>query len=219
MRYQYCVYCRQQVIDVYQLCAGCWSSLGEQIRWDIGQIPVARVVYYGESSGLEVRYILDYDQLAKYLVVRLKYHDGFWTVPILAGLLCPAMRKTVVMGVGVYGVVAVPMHSKRLYKRGYNQAAILAIYIAKKLGMQFYARGLTRIKEGKQQQGLSRLQRRYNVQQAFRACKGLPRALILIDDVVTTGATMQSCVRALEAQGYMNIQCWAICAALSEVSS
>ena len=97
-------------------------------------------------------------------------------------------------------VVPVPLDPERKRQRGYNQAELLASAVARELGLPMLAaRSLRRVRPTTTQTGLSRTQRRENVKDAFVADKSLVagRIILLVDDVMTTGATLDSCARAL----------------------
>jgi competence protein ComFC len=99
-------------------------------------------------------------------------------------------------------VIPIPLYSRRERERGFNQAGILGKIIAEQLGFPFITNQLTRTRATAQQAKLSRANRQTNVAGAFVWQSGsVPASVILIDDVYTTGATMQECARVLKATG------------------
>ncbi len=106
------------------------------------------------------------------------------------------------------GIVPVPLHQARLRERGYNQAAIIAGGIAEETGLPLLSRRVRRTRWTASQTTLSSDARRRNVAMAF-AVPGRPEVtetgLILVDDVITTGATIRSCAQALQASGTQHI--------------
>ncbi|EYF05914.1 ComF family protein [Chondromyces apiculatus] len=101
-------------------------------------------------------------------------------------------------------VLPVPLHPGRLAERGYNQAALLAAEIASPLRIPLLARGLARLRPTPHQARLARLDRFSNVSDAFRArwpARIQGRAVLLVDDVATTGATLAACASALHRAG------------------
>ncbi len=96
-------------------------------------------------------------------------------------------------------VIPVPLGSKRLAQRGYNQAALLALFVAAENHWDYCPEVLLRLRETRSQVGLSFEERRANVQDAFladeRHVKG--HTILLVDDVTTTGATLSACAQAL----------------------
>ena len=101
-------------------------------------------------------------------------------------------------------LVPVPLHPRRLAERGYNQSALLARQLAHRHGLGFAPLALQRLRATDHQVGRTREQRWSNVADAFavrdvRALAG--RHVVLVDDVVTTGATVIACIQSLSAQG------------------
>lgn len=103
--------------------------------------------------------------------------------------------------------IPVPLHSRRMRERGFNQAEYLAAVIAKNHGLSLNADSLKRVRYTHQQAHLHRLDRLRNVVDAFAWCgKVVPRRVYLVDDVYTTGATMQACAQVLHAAGVEHIE-------------
>ena len=107
-------------------------------------------------------------------------------------------------------LIPVPLHWRRLWARRFNQSALLAKAVAQESGVKVTDTVLKRVKATAQQVGLSQAERAQNVQGAFRVpteCKAevAGRRLILIDDVLTSGATADACARALLRAGARNV--------------
>ena len=101
-------------------------------------------------------------------------------------------------------LVPVPLHSVRLRERGYNQAHLLAKNLSKKLNIKLAESNIIRIKNTKNQAVLSQKDRWTNIQGAFRIKQPsafLKRSVLLIDDLLTTGATASECAKILKAHG------------------
>lgn len=100
-------------------------------------------------------------------------------------------------------IAAVPLHSDRTRERGYNQAALLATRLAEYSAIPFEALAITRIRATPSQVGLNYAQRQANMADAFTADRALVdgQAVLVIDDVYTTGATLRGCAAALRASG------------------
>jgi len=100
-------------------------------------------------------------------------------------------------------IVPVPLHSRRLRDRGYNQSELLAEQLGSAMGMRVVADVLVRVRSTIPQVGLRADQRRKNVKGAFR-CVGTTlkgQDVLLVDDVCTTGATLEACSVALQEAG------------------
>jgi ComF family protein len=110
-------------------------------------------------------------------------------------------------------IVPVPLHPRRLRERGFNPSALLARWIARDCGCRFDAGLLRRVRDTPSQTGLGRRARRANLRGAFAVRPGTraPRAVWLVDDVITTGSTLAESARVLHRAGSERIV--AICAA------
>lgn len=114
-------------------------------------------------------------------------------------------------------VMPVPLYSRRLRARGFNQAALLARPVARSLGVPLNVMALDRVRETAEQAGIDRSERALNVKGAFRARKPRsPARVLLIDDVRTTGATLTAASEALLAAGYSRVYALALAAAIPE---
>ena len=107
-------------------------------------------------------------------------------------------------------VMPVPLHPKRLRERGFNQSLLLARYIADLSGTELDFLSLKRIRYTRPQTGLKSDERRKNVRRAFglndrHTVKG--RNIILVDDVATTGNTLNECARVLKRSGAEKVFC------------
>jgi competence protein ComFC len=100
-------------------------------------------------------------------------------------------------------VVPVPLGKRRLQERGYNQVGLIAMPLAAHNRWRYMPRALSRVRETTSQVGLSKAERQENMQGAFRADPRQVRghAILLMDDVVTTGATISACAEALSSAG------------------
>jgi ComF family protein len=129
--------------------------------------------------------------------------------PQLAGFLV-ALRWPVDL------VIPVPLGKKRLAERGYNQVSLIARPLAMAMGLAFATDALARSQETRSQVGLSRAERQQNVRGAFcaqsRRVSG--RAVLLVDDVATTGSTLSSCAEALLSAGARDVFAFTVSRAL-----
>jgi len=135
--------------------------------------------------------------------------------------LCRALSQLSVRGIDLLGIeasdvwVPVPLHPLRLAERGYNQAALLARELARPQRALVDARRLRRTRHTEQQAKRDRVGRSQNVANAFQArdLATQPRRVVLVDDVVTTGATLGACIQALRALGDEVVGCVAVAVA------
>lgn len=149
---------------------------------------------------------------------RLKYDGRPDIARSLAPLVRPGLRRAVAES-GAEVAVPVPLHWRRLSARGFNQAALLLRHAARGLGLEIDALSLRRVRATATQSSLRASERAGNVAGAFavvrrRRSRLAGRRVLLVDDVMTTGATMAACARALVAAGAREVI--AFCAARAE---
>ena len=107
-------------------------------------------------------------------------------------------------------IVPVPLHRRRLRERGFNQSLLLAKHVANRLNTELDFLSLRRVRYTLPQTGLGKEERRKNVKKAFqlkdpKIVKG--RTVLLIDDVATTGNTLNECARILKRSGSREVLC------------
>jgi ComF family protein len=151
-------------------------------------------------AGFVARAAWIYDERAALVVHALKYDER----PGLARALGEAMARVIPPGYRPDLVVDVPLHRARRRERGYNQAAALADALAEAIAAPRLAGALTRVRPTRTQARLGPAERRRNIAGAFRverptALEG--RSVLLVDDVLTTGATLESALAALASAG------------------
>jgi ComF family protein len=140
------------------------------------------------------------------LLPRLKFHGD-----LAAGALVAArMREALRAAPRPQALVPVPLHRARLRERGYDQALELARPLARGLGLALRTDLLRRTRATAAQSDLAAAARRRNVRGAFvvDTCAGVPAHVALVDDVMTTGATLGECARALRAAGVARVDVW-----------
>lgn len=108
-------------------------------------------------------------------------------------------------------IIPMPLAKKRLATRGFNQSALLVRGIGQRLHIKVESHGLLRVRETPPQAGLNRAARLENMKGAFDCAQNLAgQRIALVDDVMTTGATMSDAARALKKQGAASIDAWVI---------
>jgi len=148
-----------------------------------------------------------FDDVSRALMHVLKYNDRLDLAPTMGRRIAQAGRELLAEA---DALVPVPLHWRRLWARRFNQSAALATAVSAASGVPVAAGALKRIKPTAQQVGLTRPQRAENVQGAFRVPEDSKahvtgRRLILVDDVLTSGATVEAGTRALLRAGAANV--------------
>jgi ComF family protein len=116
-------------------------------------------------------------------------------------------------------VVPVPLHRARLVERGFNPAGLLARELSRRFGAGYAPRALERLRDTPQQALLAAAERRSNMVGAFASRDvGSARSVVLVDDVVTTGSTLEACRQALYAAGVVHVSVVALAAAAAPES-
>lgn len=176
------------------LCAACGMGLDGPAFSDetLCGACIAAAPVYGRARAVFI-----YDEASRGLVLKLKHGDRTDAAVYLARWM---QRAGAELLNGCEAIVPVPLHRWRLLMRTYNQAALLANALGRQAGKTVVVDALRRVKATPSQGGLSRAARARNVGGAFAVKAPAPIAgkrILLIDDVLTTGATAESCARAL----------------------
>ena len=204
-----CVACRDPV-EGEGVCADCWAKmsfiappfcprLGIPFVYDPGPDLLSREAIANPPASARARAAVRYDDVARTLVHALKYQDRTDLAPAMGRWMARAGQELLD---GADMLVPVPLHWRRGWSRRYNQSGVLARVIERESGVAVATEALRRIRPTEQQIGLSRPQRASNVQGAFKVAADRQhlisgRRIILIDDVLTSGATVDACARAL----------------------
>ncbi len=137
-------------------------------------------------------------------IKKLKYQNDIGIAQVLAFYLVELYND---LNLNIDYVIPVPLGKNRIKERGYNQASLIAKPFSLAIGRPMKTQALFRNKETKSQVGLSREERSENVSGAFTVDNSnlLGKNIILIDDVTTTGSTLEACARELKNKGAKNI--------------
>ena len=159
---------------------------------------------------------LEYNEAARDSVVRFKYH-GRQQYAVSYAEEIWAMRSEEILSFGADALIPVPIHRARLLKRGYNQAELLAEELSKLSGIPLRRDVLFRKRRTGAQKALGPEARIRNLAGAFSAgnVKGL-KTVILVDDIFTTGSTMEACTRVLLAAGVPTVFGVTLCVGMGE---
>ncbi len=148
-----------------------------------------------------------YEGIVRDLVLALKFGGDRLAALPLSALVVAALREaTDRPAARASGVVAVPLSRVRRLKRGFDQAEAIARAVARGVGLPFVRGALARVRETRPQSGLpTKDARRENVRGAFLARGVAGARIVLVDDVMTTGATAEAAARALRSAGAVEV--------------
>ena len=207
-----CLKCRVPVTEPGSLCADCFyelSFISNPLCESCG-IPFETEAEAGSICGTcaatppdydVARAVFLYDDASKPLILKLKHADRTDVAPFLASWMARVGKD--VLG-SADQIFAVPLHRKRLFSRQFNQAALLARHLSKLTDVPFSPAGLIRTRDTGSQGGRSRTGRARNVAGAFELSPRLSvigKSCVVVDDVLTTGATVNACARVLKSAG------------------
>jgi ComF family protein len=211
-----CVACRAELAADACLCGDCWARLalieepscpatglpltGEWAE-TLASLPASAQKRPWESLHAAVFH----DGPGRALVHALKFHDDHAPARLMARLMARRVRKLARERRNLL-VTPVPLHRRRLWWRRFNQSALLARALARELGLAFIPDLLVRRRYTTPQTRLSGRERRRNLKGAFavnarHAARLQGRPVLLVDDVLTTGATARACTRTLLEAG------------------
>lgn len=218
-----CVGCQARVLAHDTLCPSCWRDidfiraplcdrLGIPLPYDMGGVMISAAAVADPPDFDRARAVALYNGLMRRLIHDLKYKDALHARRLFGRWLMVAGSELIG---GCDVIAAVPLARSRLISRRFNQAQILANEIARLSGKLTAPLALVRTKRTRQQVGLSHTERQRNVAGAFLVPGGQEsriagKAVLLVDDVITTGATASAAARALKKAGASRVDVLAL---------
>ena len=210
----HCLLCDQPGMGDIDLCEACWRELPRNrlacshcaLPLSAPALACAFCIKHAPPFQATVA-PLQYQAPLSTLIPRLKFHHDLAAGRLLAELFC---RNTLDCDIPD-ALVPVPLHSARLRKRGFDQALELAKMIAKQKSILLRSDLLSRSRNTAAQSYLDASQRRNNLRNAFVVDKrSVPKHIALVDDVMTTGATVRECTNVLLKAGVERVDIWVI---------
>ncbi|WP_410159314.1 ComF family protein [Acinetobacter cumulans] len=196
--FQPCQLCHADTQHWHQVCEDCWKSL----PWQRQTI---------KRQGLQIMTPCRYDYPLDRIIQQYKYQQQLQFQPLLSGLLCSLKQPK-----KVQAIVPMPISTERLEERGFNQSLLIAQDLAKHLDVPIW-QPVTRLKQHAQK-GLSRLERMSDIQQQFQLTPPNAvryRNVLIVDDVVTTGSSIQALHNCLIELGCQQVH--VTCLAVAEI--
>lgn len=165
------------------------------------------------TIGLSATAAGDYAGPLRSAIHRFKYRGEPGLAAELGDLVAELVAGDLARGVRIHALVAVPLHPERARERGYDQTALLAARVGARVGLPALP-ALHRVRRARPQVELDRAERARNVEGAFVGTAGALRGLTiaLIDDVLTTGATVRAAAKAARACGARAVRAYAVAA-------
>ena len=218
-----CPSCHEPTADRDMLCAECWTGvdfigpplcdrLGIRLPYATGDLMISAAAAARPPAYSRARAVGHYDKTLRKLIHALKFHDRQEVRHLLAAWLCRAGTELIAEA---DLIVPVPLYRRRLLTRRFNQSAMLAHEVSRLTGVPANPMALRRTRRTRSQVGLTAKQREKNVSGAFAVPATMRssiagRRILLIDDVITTGATVEACTRALMACNAANVDVLAV---------
>lgn len=197
-KYSMCTPCRDRVKFIAsRFCEKCGKPL--EPLYLPQKCPDCMITHHYFTRGFSC---VEYDDAVKKLIYQLKYHQKRHLAHPIGQMMADRLRK---LDVGeIHMIVPVPLHRKKERERGFNQSEIIAKYMADALGIPMEKKNILRVKETETQNQLNREERRENLRDAFQVVdhkKFAGKKILIVDDIYTTGSTMDACCREIRKAG------------------
>ncbi len=212
-----CLSCRRPLAEPRALCAGCWQELtligapicdimGTPLPYDAGPGARSPELRWNHPLYDKARAAVVFDAVSRRLVHQLKYHDTPGAAHLMANLMAPAIRD---ITADADVLVPVPLHRSRLVSRRFNQSVLIADQLSPLVGVPVARYAVQRVRRTPHQVGLRREERANNLHDAFAvkdraAIAG--RHVVVVDDVLTTGATADALAWTLRGAGARSVR-------------
>jgi len=205
-----CLECRAEGVHVIEppFCSRCGLKFRGEITEEFTCSNCAEMDLHFDSA----RAAVEFTPLVQEIVHRYKYNRAVWFEPFLAELLNGAALP-IVNSERFDLIVPIPLHPLKLRQREFNQAAQLARALSGATGISVGSRLVRRARDTETQTALSRAKRTENMKNAFdwRSSRKLDgERIVLIDDILTTGATASACAKVLRQNGASSVNVWTV---------
>lgn len=202
-----CAECLKNIRIIQQpACMRCGKQLEDEMEEFCHDCTVKYFEYERGVAGFS------YSKAMKRSMYAFKYNNRREYAGFYSKVICEKYNK-VIRNWNADVLIPVPLHRARHIKRGYNQAEIVADAIGKKLGIRVDTKTLIRCKNTKPQKALTDTERNNNIENAFQiSSNGIKyKKVILVDDIYTTGTTINECTRVLKRNGIEKVYFVSVC--------
>jgi ComF family protein len=209
-----CGGCGTIVDEVDSFCADCWRKLEFLGPGGCSRCGLPLKATDADLCGGclakpprldRIRAAVAYDDISRSIAMRLKYGRKVALARTMSRYMQPLVGELPPEAV----IVPVPLHRGRLWKRGFNQSAIVASELSRRTGVPVALDAIRRVRATPPLKGMNRLQRRRAIAGAFqpgRLAELRGRTVVLVDDVLTTGSTANACARVLKRAGAARVE-------------
>ena len=177
------------------LCKKCEENLEKYLinkKQNLNNLKITR--------NIQILHIFKYEEIIRKLIVNYKFNDKSYLYKTFCEFI--VKNKKIFDFIKSYDIIIpVPIHNERMKKRGYNQSELIAKELAKRIGVKCYTDILLKIKNNKMQSTLSKKEREENTKNVYKLKnveKIYNKKVIILDDIYTTGATINSCIKEFE---------------------
>jgi ComF family protein len=218
-----CISCRTRIGSHGLLCGACFARidfiapplcdrLGVPLPFEAGEKLLSAAAIASPPVYDRARAAAHYSDTMRELIQSFKYRDRHEGLPLFARWLKKAGAELLA---DADLILPVPLYATRLWRRRFNQSAMLAVALGRLSALPVDCFVLKRVRRTASQVGLTADQRRRNVSGAFRVDKDKApqvkgKKLLVVDDVITTGATAEACARVLKRAGAARVDVLAL---------
>ena len=191
-----CLICREEAIKGKHICRHCRDNL-----------EIVNQSFHTRSDYIEeIYYSLFYNRFIREVIKDYKFNGKNYLYKALGEIMLETIRD---YGIEADAIIYVPIHYRKEAKRGYNQARLLGIYLSKALALELIDKNLVKYRSTRDQSHLNGFDRKKNLKDAFLlkdpgSIRG--RDILLVDDVVTTGSTMEEIGKLLISKGAKRVR-------------
>ena len=183
------------------LCKKCEKELEKYVINEKNNLNILRDFNNMQTGKyIEKIHIFEYKEIIRKLIINYKFNDKSYLYKTFCEFI--VKRKKSFDFIKSYDIIIpVPIHKKRMRKRGYNQSELIAKELAKKAEIKCYTDVLLKIKNNKMQSTLNKKEREENTKNVYKLKneeKIYNKKVLIFDDIYTTGATITSCIKELE---------------------